>query len=319
MRGYLTIFSKTVYVSLTNIWQITAKLWLVSTVHTSSFERGDRFRFGRQSSMRRGYRRKIMRNLKSKFARVAVSLALTASVIAGGYSTSFAHMGQANAPTAPDKPLAKNIIVMISDGCGYNHIKATDYYQYGKEDAQVYEKFPIQFAMSHYSIAGSYDPSLAWSDFNYVNIHPTDSAAAATAMSTGMKTYDGALGLDNGKNPIKHVAERAEELGKSTGVITTVEWSHATPAGFVVHQPSRQDYESIAKEMVYGSKTDVVMGAGNPWFDNDGNPKTTPNTYKYVGGQTTWDQLVAGTAGGDADGDGIADPWTLIQKRSDFQ
>jgi alkaline phosphatase len=43
------------------------------------------------------------------------------------------------------------------------------------------------------------------------------------------------------------------------------------------------------------------------------------NTFKYVGGETTWNDLVAGTAGGDADGDGIADPWTLIEERAEFQ
>jgi alkaline phosphatase len=67
------------------------------------------------------------------------------------------------------------------------------------------------------------------------------------------------------------------------------------------------------------SAADVIMGAGHPWYDKDGLPKITPNTYKYVGGQVTWDALVAGTAGGDADGDGNPDPWTLIQERAEFQ
>jgi alkaline phosphatase len=44
-----------------------------------------------------------------------------------------------------------------------------------------------------------------------------------------------------------------------------------------------------------------------------------PNTFKYVGGEDTWNDLVAGTAGGDADGDGVDDPWTLIQTRAEFQ
>ncbi|MGE5603666.1 MAG: alkaline phosphatase, partial [Nitrososphaerales archaeon] len=71
--------------------------------------------------------------------------------------------------------------------------------------------------------------------------------------------------------------------------------------------------------MVFESAADVVMGAGHPWYDGDGKLKTTPNTFKYVGGEATWNALVAGTAGGDADGDGDADPWTLIQTRAEFQ
>lgn len=62
------------------------------------------------------------------------------------------------------------------------------------------------------------------------------------------------------------------------------------------------------------------MGAGHPWFDNKGQPKTTPDAFKHVGGQSTWDGLVSSSLPvADAEGDGIADPWTLVQKREDFQ
>ena len=71
--------------------------------------------------------------------------------------------------------------------------------------------------------------------------------------------------------------------------------------------------------MINDSATDVVMGAGHPLYDNNGTPLAAPGTYKYVGGTATWDALVNGTAGGDADGDGDADPWTLIQSKSQFE
>ena len=255
-----------------------------------------------------------MKIFKNSFKKTAVS-----TIIAGCLLFSAAApAAMAKGSVAPDKPVAKNVIVMISDGCGYNHVDAASLYQYGQTGVQEYEKFPFQFAMSTYSV-GSYDPDLAWSSFNYVKSGATDSAAAATAMSTGVKTYDAAIGVDVEKNRLKHIAERAEELGKATGVVTTVEFSHATPAGFVAHNESRNNYEDIAREMILDSATDVIMGAGHPWFDDNCNPKATPNTYKYVGGQSTWDGLVAGTVGADADGDGVVDPWTLIQDREEFQ
>jgi len=228
------------------------------------------------------------------------------------------------------KPAAKNVIVMISDGWGYNHLKAVSYYEYGKDARQIYNRFPFQFAMSTWEaekpadsctpLAGGYDPALAWSDFDYVK-YPcaTDSASAATAMSTGVKTYNGYIGVDVGGNHVPNGLELAEEKGKATGVVTSVEWTHATPAGFVAHNISRNNYAAIGQEMVNVSAADVIMGAGHPWYDADGILKSAPNTFNYVGGQTTWDGLVAGTAGGDADGDGIADPWTLIQTRAEFQ
>ena len=226
----------------------------------------------------------------------------------------------------PKKPVAKNIIVMISDGWGYNHLSAASYYEYGKDARQVYNRFPFNHAMSTYSIfypgdscyGRGYDPALAWSDFDYVKTCYTDSSAAATAMSTGMKTYDGAIGVDMDLQPLKHALELAEEKGKATGVITSVEFSHATPASHVAHNIDRDDYVGIGFEMVNLSAADVIMGACHPWYDKDGKLKATPN-YSYVGGQATWDALVAGTAGADADGDGIADPWTLITERAAFQ
>lgn len=217
-------------------------------------------------------------------------------------------------------PAVKNVIVMIGDGMGYNHSLAGSYYRFGEAGAQVYQDFPFQFAERTNSTDGwGYDPALAWVDFNYVKTHYTDSAAAATAMATGVKTYDAGIGVDVDGNKVGNVFETAEALGKSTGVVTTVEFSHATPAGFVAHNVSRDDYTGIAQEMVLSSKTDVIMGAGHPWFTNDAQPKTTPNTYKYVGGQSTWDALVAGTVQSDTDGDGVLETATLIQDRSQFQ
>jgi len=257
-----------------------------------------------------------MEFLKGGFKKTAVSLLLTGSML---FAASVPGAALAKGPKAPDKPLVKNVIVMISDGCGYNQVDAASLYQRGKTGVQVYEHFPFKSGMSTYSADGQgYDPQLAWSDFDYVKSGATDSAAAATAMSTGVKTSDKAIGVDVYGNPLKHVAERAEELGKATGVVTSVQFSHATPAAFVAHNVSRNNYEQIAQEMILSSATDVIMGCGNPEFNNNGEP-VAPISYKYVGGKTTWDELKTGTAGADADGDGAADPWTLVRNRADFQ
>ena len=227
----------------------------------------------------------------------------------------------------PKRSSAKNIIVMISDGLGFNHLDATRYYQYGKNTRRSSNRFFFNCAMSTYMEYDSgdgcyshgYDADSAWSEFDYVSSCSTDSAAAATAMSTGVKTYEGAIGVDFDELPLEHALELAEQKGKSTGVVTSVQWSHATPAGFVAHNVSRNNYAEIAREMVFDSPVDVIMGCGHPWFDANGRQQKTPNTFKYVGGEDTWKDLVAGTAGGDADGDGFDDRWVLIQDLAEFQ
>lgn len=226
-----------------------------------------------------------------------------------------------------EKPPAKNIIIMISYGLGFNHLEAASYYEYGKKFRQILNRFPHNYAMSTYMAyyvddpcyGSGYDRVLAWCDFEYVKTCYTDSAAAATAMSTGVKTYGGAVGVDLDQQPLVHALELAEQRGKATGVVTSVEWTDATTAGFVAHNVSRNNYAEIGQELIYDSAVDVIMGCGHPWFDADGQPLSAHNTFKYVGGEDTWNGLVAGTAGGDADGDGIDDPWVLIQTRAEFQ
>ncbi|MBD3384667.1 T9SS type A sorting domain-containing protein [candidate division KSB1 bacterium] len=226
----------------------------------------------------------------------------------------------------------KNIILMISDGWGDNQIKATDYYEFGETGfVQVYQKFPVQQFMSTYmsmndnemqqaeGMEGGYAPDRAWTWFDYIKLKPTDSAASATAMATGKKTYKYAISVDIEGDPLETVVQRAEKLGKATGVVSSVQWTHATPACFASHNNYRNNYAEIGQEMVYNSGLDVIMGAGHPWFDDNGQAIATPNNYKYVGGETTWNDLVAGDAGNDADGDGRFDSWALVQTKQDFE
>ncbi len=211
----------------------------------------------------------------------------------------------------------KNVIIMIADGGGFNHYKSADYYDCGRSPCQPYESFPVRLAMSTYPWGGSYDPNLAWANFDYVNKGFTDSAAAATTMATGIKSYNAAIGVDVNKKAVLNLVERAEQLGKSTGVVTSVPFSHATPAGFVAHNPQRDDYQGIAKQMINNSPAEVVMGCGNPAYKSSGSRGNDPN-YKYIN-STDWAALKNGSAGGNADGDSEPDHWMLIQKRSQFQ
>ena len=55
----------------------------------------------------------------------------------------------------------RNVIVMIADGCGFNHVFAADLYQRGKANTQVYERFPVKLAMSTFPEGGEYSPSKA--------------------------------------------------------------------------------------------------------------------------------------------------------------
>ena len=207
--------------------------------------------------------------------------------------------------------VARNVIIMIADGQGFNTVEATRYYT-GQTPVQM--TFELQAAVSTYSASGlqrsrpypdarlGYDPAKAW----YVDYPSwpglaTDSSSAATAIYTGIRTHDGMVSMaTDGKTPLITIAEIADYHGKATGAVSTVQWCHATPGSFWAHSPSRGNYADIAREMVYESGLDVIIGAGHPGYDDNGAARTTEPAkwdYKCVGGQETWQQLLSGTTG----------------------
>ena len=216
-----------------------------------------------------------------------------------------------------DLPKVKNVIFMIGDGMGFNQVKLGSYYQTGKAEGQVFHKFPVKLAASTYFANHEYNPEKDHTYEHLVHYVPTDSAAAGSALSTGRKYNRGTLAMDE-NGPVQNVAERAEELGLSTGVVTTVTFPHATPAAFSAHNVLRSNYSEIANEQINDSALEVIMGCGHPLYNNNGEPMEEPD-YEAVGGQKTWEALTSGQAGGDCDGDGKADKWTYIEKAEDFR
>lgn len=221
----------------------------------------------------------------------------------------------------------KNVILMVGDGMGFHQVQAASLYVYGEPKGQPYWEFQT-LAMTTYSSDGEgYDPALAAADFKYVLKGATDSAAAATTLSCGVKTYNKAIGVDKDGNPVRHLYQDAKAMGKSAGVLSSVYISHATPAGFCAHHSTRNDIDILAEKMLRNSAVDVIMATGHPWFDDNGkqvgglgeDPFKTEGDYKRIGGEAVWREAVAGTLGGDADGDGQPDPWTLVDSLAGFE
>jgi alkaline phosphatase len=192
----------------------------------------------------------------------------------------------ASAETATDATTPKNIILLISDGAGYNTFDAANLYDSGTSlnqvsvdpttgsierlagtPTQVYDAWPVQVGQSHYAANGQagYTPEEAWGGFDWVKNGATDSAAAGTALATGVKTNNGILGFDAAGEQLLTVGEQAKAAGKAAGVVSSVPFAHATPAAFIAHNVSRNDYQGIANEMI-DSDLDVIMGGGHPHY-----------------------------------------------------
>jgi alkaline phosphatase len=205
----------------------------------------------------------------------------------------------------------KNIILMISDGQGFNTVKATNYYT-GTQ--AVYESFPVKYGMQTNSAnnPAGYSPTGMATDFNYAKNGATDSASSATAMYSGVKNYDGQINWSKAGLPLTTFFETAALAGKSIGAVSSVQLSHATPAAVYAHNSSRNNYIQIANEGIYGAYNEnfkVLMGAGHPDWDKNNQYNTTV-TNKYVGGTATWTDITDGS---------VPNGWSLVESKAQFQ
>jgi alkaline phosphatase len=93
----------------------------------------------------------------------------------------------------------------------------------------------------------------------------TDSGAAGTALSTGVKTFNAAIGVDKDSSAVATIFELAKKQGMKTGFVVTSSVVHATPAAFYAHVFSRGSYEEIASQLV-NADVDVFVGGGEKYF-----------------------------------------------------
>jgi alkaline phosphatase len=94
----------------------------------------------------------------------------------------------------------------------------------------------------------------------------TDSAAAATAFSAGVMTYNGAIGVDPDSSSVTTVLEIAQRRGLATGLVATSSITHATPAAFASHVPNRGMLFEIARQLA-AAEVDVILAGGRRFFD----------------------------------------------------
>lgn len=149
-----------------------------------------------------------------------------------------------------DVERAKNIILLIGDGMGRNHVHAGEVY---KESKLAMQNFPYSVHVE----TCSYDAEV------------TDSAAGATAMATGKRTNNGCVALDPvTEEPLETIVDIAASLGKRTGVITTDALTGATPMGFSSHSTSRNSLGDLFNG-IKSSNVNLFIGNNSSDFSGE--------------------------------------------------
>ena len=154
-------------------------------------------------------------------------------------------------PTSPKQP--KYVFYFIGDGMGFNHILGTEQYNAIKEGKSEVER-------------------LNFSEFevrNFVTNHSTtnlvtDSAAAGTALATGVKSANTHIGVDDEGNKLRNLAEVATEQGYMVGLVTNVGINHATPSCFYGHTSDRFVFPKLIDELL---TSEVAFIAGSTIMD----------------------------------------------------
>ena len=170
-----------------------------------------------------------------------------------------------DAERAAQRTTARNVIVLQGDGMATAQRDLIRLVTVGNKKGQ-------DLAMNKLDHAG-----LVHTDPADPKEAVTDSAAAATAFSTGVKTFNGAIGVNVAGRPVRTLLEDARRAGKATGLVTTSQVTDATPAAYAAHVSDRAQQSEIARQFLERSKPDVILGGGEDYWYPKGNAGALPD------------------------------------------
>jgi alkaline phosphatase len=237
------------------------------------------------------------------------------------------------AASAQPAPKIKNVIVLVNDGGGptvYDTLRiyngsplTTDRAFFKKTWVSTYPLRPdsstnntpstdAQDPSSVYDSSKFWDTTIvsgnstvsgytaypaAFKGYEFSRFAHPDSGNTATSLSSGVKTYNNAINVDGSGDPqvtIVDLLDAAKKGGKRTGVVSTVQFSDATPAALGgAHNVARANANAIAAEMFSRNDLDVIGGVGNPDYDDLGAQRSVP-LYTWIA-QDLWSDLKNGT------------------------
>ena len=230
-------------------------------------------------------------------------------------------------PAEQNTARARNVIVMVADGAGFNTWTAASMWEgtLGREfyDTDEWTRLAVTVdSLRTGALAGVgqefattqfpnrvYDPVRAWDSmpvsggagglrfegYRWLRGTAPDSASTASAIASGTRSYDGSINVEGTGAPVERTLARlAHDTGRRVGIVTSVPFTHATPAALGgAHNTSRNNFCEIAVELLTSGLVDVIAGVGHPDFDNNGDEivEAGRKDHGYIGGRLVWDAL----------------------------
>ncbi len=151
------------------------------------------------------------------------------------------------------KSVKPNVILLIGDGMGHSQVSSLFYFKEGEPNISRFNNIGLSKTSSS-------------------SERITDSAASGTAMASGKKTYNGAIGVGPDTLYVENAVELLSQRGYNTGIIATSTLTHATPASFFAHAKARSMEDYMAAQL-HNTEVDFFAGGGLKHFNarGDGN------------------------------------------------
>ncbi|TRX56936.1 alkaline phosphatase [Thalassomonas sp. M1454] len=218
--------------------------------------------------------------------------------------------GDGSSQSSTTTATPKNIIMVVADGMGPSYPAAFRNYNDDPKtpliEQTIFDKTLVgsssTYPASEFAVEKDEQGNVINVAEELSNSYVTDSAASATALATGIKTYNGAIGVDPQKQPLDTVLEWAKSLNKKTGIAVTSQIVHATPASYIAKNESRRNYDAIANDYfdlkINGQfKADVMLGGGTKFFireDRNLKDEFVASGYQYIDSLTQLNTLEPG-------------------------
>lgn len=161
----------------------------------------------------------------------------------------------------------KNVIMVIGDGMGPQQVGLLLAYANQAPNSVITNRTTAFDRLLNEG--GSLGLSMTYAN----NVLVTDSAASATQLSTGQAAGSEMIGANKDGDTAKTILEVAQDMGKSTGVISDTRATHATPAAFAAHQTHRSLENEIAVNMLETGPDIILSGGLRYWIPEEASDK----------------------------------------------
>jgi alkaline phosphatase len=203
--------------------------------------------------------------------------------VAGGLTASLPAAAAASDTSTPTRKRhtgrPRNIIFMVSDGMSMGALSM----------AEPFSQLVRDRGTRWHALLQDPNVSRGYFDTSSLSSPVTDSAAAATAWSSGSRVFNGSLNVLPDGRELTPIAPLVRQTGRRVGLVTTTRMTHATPAGFAAVHRSRAAEDDIAVQ--YACSVDVLMGGGRKHFDPAQRDDQRDVIQEYRdGGYAFWDQ-----------------------------